>query len=120
MNDLPVVVDDEINEDAVESGMSFEALEKIRAVKVPKGVARLSMVRMSRWANEHGFEKKPKKTINRVNLGFFEIMLSGKLTPLEFLAYWKEMHDRLDGKAAQCVALTDPDGGKLEITWRES
>lgn len=27
----------------------------------------------------------------------------------------KELGDRIDGKAAQSVALTDPDGGKLSI-----
>lgn len=117
---LPLLIEQEITEDCQEEGMTLEALAEYKAFKVPKGVGRISLLLMARRINNEGDSAlKPKKTINRINYEFLQTAMTCA-DPSIRLAYFKEFHDRLDGKASQAVALTDPDGGKLEFSWRTS
>lgn len=120
MDHLPRAFEDEIDEDAIEEGMTLEELAKAKAFKVPKGIARASLVLMARRINsEKPDAPEPKKTLNRINYRLLKAALECKEheTLLKIANF---VHDRLDGKAPQAVALTDADGGKLEITWRSS
>lgn len=121
MDHLPRAFEDEIDEDAIEEGMTLEELAKAKAFKVPKGIARASLVLMARRINKEvsGDAPEPKKTINRINYRLLKCGLHCT-DPEILLKIANFVHDRLDGKAPQAVALTDADGGKLEITWRSS
>lgn len=122
--DLPQLIGQELIEDCVEEGMSLDVLGKLKAFKVPKGVGRVSLVMMARRINQEdpsdgAYIPLPKKTINRINYIFLRTAMDVALDPAVRLAYFKELHDRLDGKSPQAVHLGDSEGGKLEITWRE-
>lgn len=117
-SDLPLLIAQEITEDCVEEGMDLAALAKYSSFKVPKGVGRISLLLMARRINQEpqdGYIPVPKKTINRINYEFLKTAISA-VDPSIRLAYFKEFHDRMDGKAAQSVALTDADGGKLPVS----
>lgn len=95
-------------------GHSIEELSKIfTKYAVPKGLARTSLV--------IGFERHsagkgpPKKAINRASYRFVQVMLDEKTDATTFLAFYKEFHDRMDGKAAQAVNLGNHEGGALTL-----
>lgn len=122
-SDLPLLIAQEITEDCVEEGMDLAALAKYSSFKVPKGVGRISLLLMARRINQEpqeGYIPVPKKTINRINYEFLRTAMDPELDAPTRLAYFKELHDRLDGKSPQAVHLGDSEGGKLEFTWRSS
>lgn len=109
----------EIDENADDEAMSQEALAKYKGFSVPKGLGRISLMLMSERIGKESLSgdkpPEPKKTINRINYRFLKMLL---ITPTDspvFMAGFKELHDRLDGKAAQAVNLGGPDGGKLTL-----
>jgi len=116
MSDLPRVFEDEVDEDAIEEGMTLEELARAKAFKVPKGIARLSLVLMARRISLEQGENppEPKKTINRIN---YRLLKAGTTCadPDVLLKIVNFMHDRLDGKASQAVAITGADGGAVII-----
>jgi len=111
----------EINEDATGEEMSQEALSKFKSFSVPKGLGRISLMLMSeRIGKEKPLKEgekhpEPKRTINRINYRFLKMLLNEPVNSPTFMAGFKELHDRLDGKAAQAVNLGGPDGGKLTL-----
>mgnify|MGYP001578584241 CR=1 FL=1 len=115
---------DELDEDEA-PGMTVEELAKnFKNFVIPKGFARTSFMLASKRYNDNmklPEDKRalPKKVINRVHYQFIEALDKTK-DPAQMLAGINFIHDRLDGKAPQAVNLGDHEGGKLEITWRES
>ena len=113
---LPQVFADEIDEDALEEGMALEDLAKYKSFKVPKNIARTSLLlmarRISKQANDNA--PQPKKTINRLN---YRLLMFGLTSndPEIVLKIANFVHDRFDGKPSQAVALTDADGGALIV-----
>lgn len=113
---LPAAFVEEITEDCVEGDMPLEAIAKLQSFKVPKGIGRASLVLMARRINhESAGDPVPKKTINRINYEFLKTAISAT-DPAVRLAYFKEFHDRLDGKAAQAVNLGNHEGKALTLT----
>ncbi len=113
--DLPLLIAQEITEDCEEIGMDLNDLAKYKAFKVPKGVGRISLLLMARRINQEGVDAPvPKKAINRINYEFLKIAMTCT-DPSIRLAYFKEFHDRMDGKPGQSVALTDPEGNSVPV-----
>lgn len=110
----------EIDENADAEAMSQEALAKYKGFAVPKGLGRISLMLMSERIGKEDRASgvrapEPKKTINRINYRFLKMLLDTPTDSPVFMAGFKELHDRLDGKAAQAVHLGGPDGGKLTL-----
>ena len=114
---LPQVFADEIDEDALEEGMALEDLAKYKSFKVPKNIARTSLLlmarRISKQANDNA--PQPKKTINRLN---YRLLMFGLTSndPEIVLKIANFVHDRFDGKPSQALNLGDNEGGRLVLT----
>lgn len=99
--------------------MTLKELEKaIPSLEIKKGKWRLALLKAGEELEKHGMEYEPPKNENilvKAGIRFWQ-----QLFKTNDIAWFKELGDRMDGKAPQAVALTDNEGGKLEIVWRES
>lgn len=110
----------ELNEDddgivGGDNGHSLEELDKkFKKWELTKGMGRTSlMIGFERHSLNKG---PPKKAVNRASYRFVEVLLNPDTKPEVFLAYYKELNDRLDGKASQAVQVT----GNLAITHEQA
>ena len=103
-----------IDEDDKPGRQTAEELAKIKSdLQIPRGTARLALaIALDRHDQGKG---PPKKTLNRIAYRYIQIMMDEKMDPKLFIDCWEDVQDRLDGKAAQAVALTDADGGALIV-----
>lgn len=100
---------------------SFKEIEaKWKTAKVPRGIARMSLAVMADefdaafQRGEDVANRRPKKIINFINHRML-VLAATTQDPKLFMECLNFIHDRFDGRAAQSVALTDPQGGALTV-----
>lgn len=98
---------------AATEGHGFKELaEKFPKLQIPKGRGRLIMLEMAERIEAEtgdGPWPEPKNPIYRGIYNWLKKCATGDKD------YIKELFDRLDGKPAQAVALTDADGQNLPL-----
>lgn len=106
---------DESDTDSNEA-MSLETVAKFKGFKVPKGTMAISLAIMSeRISNEKPGDPEPKKALNRVTYRAIKLAL-GSDDPKIVLDIWKEIQDRVDGKATQAIEHS----GTMTLTHEEA
>ena len=78
-----------------------------------RGAARDSLALMAECLDMG--KQPPQGFLHRWNHRFLEMFEKIQNDPAMFLAYWKELHDRVDGKPRQAVELENQDGTSIRV-----